>query len=61
MTASPLSYVYDGKKCVGQVLARGRAGYEGFKRNQQSLGLFRAASEAANAVFDAAANEERAG
>jgi hypothetical protein len=61
LTGLPLSYVYDGKKCVGHVLARGRAGYEGFNRNQQSLGLFRTAPEAANAVFDAAANEERAG
>lgn len=67
MAALPLSYVYDGKKCVGHVLApraratSGHAGYEGFNRNQQSLGLFRTAPEAANAVFDAAANEERAG
>jgi hypothetical protein len=61
MTASPLGYVYDGKECVGHVLARGRAGYAGFNRNQQSLGLFRTAPAAANAVFDAAENERGAG
>jgi len=60
-TASPLSYVYDGKKCVGHVLARGRAGYEAFTVDEHSLGLFETAAKAANAVFDSAANERGAG
>jgi hypothetical protein len=54
---SPLAYVYDGREAIGFVLARGRAGFEGFDREERSLGLFPAAPTAANAVFDASANE----
>jgi hypothetical protein len=54
---SPLAYVYDGREAIGFVLARGRAGFEGFDREERSLGLFPTAPTAANAVFDASANE----
>jgi hypothetical protein len=56
-----LSYVYDGKQCVGFVLARGKNGFEGLDREEVSLGLFKTAAAAANAVFDSAANEDGAG
>lgn len=59
--ASPLGYVYDGRTAIGIVLARGGAGFEGFDRDQHSLGLFKTAAAAANAVADAAANERGAG
>jgi len=49
------------RECVGFILARGRTGYEGFDRNEQSLGLFETAFAAANAVLDSAANEKGAG
>jgi hypothetical protein len=57
---SPLAYVYDGREVVGHVLARGRSGFEGFDRQERSLGLFKTAAQAANAVFDAASSEEGA-
>jgi hypothetical protein len=58
MTGSPLSYVYDGKQCVGFLLQRGKRGVEAFDRGERSLGLFKTAAAAANAVFDSASNEE---
>jgi hypothetical protein len=58
---SPLSYVYDGRVCRGFVISRGKLGFEAFDREQRSLGLFKTAPEAANAVFTAAANERGAG
>ena len=58
---SPLSYVYDGRECLGFVLARGRLGHEAFDHKEVSLGVFKTPTAAANAVFDAAANERKAG
>jgi hypothetical protein len=55
---NPISYVTDGREAIGFVLARGRAGYEAFTVDERSLGLFETAAKAANAVFDAATNEE---
>jgi hypothetical protein len=61
-TTSALTYVTDGREAIGFVLKRGRSGFEAFSREEKSLGqLFKTAPEAANAVFDAAANEEPAG
>jgi hypothetical protein len=51
-----LSYVTDGREAIGFVLARGRGGFEAFDRDERSLGLFKSAPEAANAVFNAASN-----
>jgi hypothetical protein len=56
-TISSMSYVYDGRECVGFVLARGRKGHEALDREQRSLGLFKTAAAAANVVFNAAASE----
>src|SRR5262249_8836358 len=61
LMTTPLSYVTDGREAIGFVIARGRAGFESFDRQERSLGLFETAAKAANAVFDAAANEEGAG
>jgi hypothetical protein len=50
-STAPMSYVYDGRACLGFVLSRGRAGFEAFDREERSLGLFPTAPAAANAVF----------
>jgi hypothetical protein len=50
-------HVYDGRECVGFVLARGRKGHEALDREQRSLGLFKTAAAVANVVFNAAASE----
>jgi hypothetical protein len=36
----PMLSIYDGRQCVGFVLARGRAGYEAFNTDEKSLGTF---------------------
>ncbi len=59
--STPMAYVTDGREAIGFVLARGRAGHEAFDREERSLGLFKTAAAAANAVFDAAASEGNAG
>jgi hypothetical protein len=59
--SSPIAYVTDGREAIGFVLARGRQGHEAFDREERSLGLYPTAAAAANAVFDAASNEESAG
>jgi hypothetical protein len=56
-TTAPLAYVYDGRECLGFVLARGRSVFEAFDREERSLGLYPAAPAAANAVCAAAENE----
>jgi hypothetical protein len=47
---SPLTYVYDGKRCLGFILARGKLGFEAMDRDEQSLGLFPSQRDAANAI-----------
>ena len=51
-TLSLLSYVYDGRQCLGHVLARGKVGYELFDRDEKSLGIFKTQAEAARALPD---------
>jgi len=58
---SALSYVHDGRDCLGFSLGRGKLGFEGFDREAPSLGVFKTAPEAANAVANAASNEQEAG
>jgi hypothetical protein len=60
MSATPFAYVTDGRECIGFVLARGRLGHEALDRQQVSLGIFPTAAAAANAVFNATANEKNA-
>jgi hypothetical protein len=49
MTA-PMAYVYDGRQCCGFILARGKAGFEAFTRDEQSLGTFKTQREAAAVI-----------
>jgi hypothetical protein len=56
--STPLVYVTDGREAIGHVPWRGKLGHEAFDREERSLGLFKTAAQAANAVFDAASSEE---
>jgi len=47
----PLAYVYDGRQCLGHVLARGPAGFEAFDANDTSVGIFETQRQAANALL----------
>jgi hypothetical protein len=49
MTA-PMSFVYDGRDCLGFILARGKLGFEAFTRDEHSLGVFATRREAADAI-----------
>jgi hypothetical protein len=60
-TLSPLSYVYDGRQCLGFILRRGKLGFEAIDREEVSLGMFKTPAAAAAAVLSAAANERGAG
>jgi hypothetical protein len=60
-TTSALTYVTDGREAIGFVLKRGHSGFDAFSREEKSLGLFKTAPEAANAVFAAASKERCAG
>jgi hypothetical protein len=40
-TMSPLSYVYDGRQCLGFILGRGKLGFEAIDRDEVSLGIFK--------------------
>jgi hypothetical protein len=59
-TTAPLSYVTNGREAIGHVLWRGKLGHEAFDREERSLGLFKTAAQAANAVFDATSSKEGA-
>jgi hypothetical protein len=50
--------VTDGRQTVGFIFTRGPKGFEGFDVNEQSLGFFRSAREAANAITNAAGKGE---
>jgi hypothetical protein len=45
-SAPPLVSIYDGQRCVGFILARGKTGFEAFVADEQSLGLFPSQKEA---------------
>jgi hypothetical protein len=42
--------VYNGTRCVGHVIARGKRGYEAFDIDDRSVGLFPTHREAAGAL-----------
>jgi hypothetical protein len=44
--------VYDGRECLGFILARGKLGFEAFTSDERSLGLFPTQREAADAISD---------
>jgi len=53
---TPLVSVYDGRECVGFILARGKTGFEAFDSEERSIGVYPTQGEAANAIPN---NEEK--
>jgi hypothetical protein len=47
---TPLVSVYDGRTCLGFVLARGKLGFEAFTADERSLGTYATQREAAAAI-----------
>jgi len=47
----PTVAVYDAQRCLGHVLARGKAGFEAFDGDDHSLGIFPTQREAAAAIM----------
>ena len=45
-----MASVYDGRSCVGFVLARGRSGFEAFDAAEHSLGMFETRHGAINKI-----------
>jgi len=52
-TRQVFASVYDGQRCIGFLLARGRSGCEAFTAAEQSLGIYRDQEYAALAVYAA--------
>jgi hypothetical protein len=48
---TPMVSVYDGRECVGFVLARGKLGFEALDRDEHALGIFPTQREAADAIM----------
>jgi hypothetical protein len=42
--------VFDGRRCVGHILSRGKQGYEAFDGDHRSLGVFDTQAAAAAAI-----------
>jgi hypothetical protein len=38
--STSLSYVYDGRCCIGHAIGRGNTGFEAFNTDDKSLGFF---------------------
>jgi hypothetical protein len=53
-TRPSLVSVYDGRKCLGFIFARGCRGYEAFSADERSLGVFLDQREALDAVTERA-------
>jgi hypothetical protein len=49
-----------GEVCIGHVIDRGRAGFEAFDRDDQSLGIFATAAQAVDALLAAASTPPEA-
>jgi len=49
---TPLVSVYDGRDCLGFILARGKLGFEALDRDERSLGLFPTQREAAQRIME---------
>lgn len=47
---TPMLSVYNGKRCVGFIIARGKAGFEAFSAEERSIGTFKTQRAAAAAL-----------
>jgi hypothetical protein len=52
MTPTALISIRDGQRCVGFVIARGKLGFEGFDRDQRSIGFYPSTQDAARAITE---------
>jgi hypothetical protein len=52
MTTTPLRIIYDGTKCLGFILSRGKLGHEAFDLEVRSLGVFETAAAASARVIE---------
>lgn len=52
-SVTPMLSVYDGRRCGGFVLARGRASFEAFDATEHSLGGFKTQAAAINELTEA--------
>ena len=52
--ATAMRSVHDGRRCLGFIMPRGKAGFEAFDDGDFSLGLFPTPQDAADAVLVAA-------
>jgi hypothetical protein len=50
-TTPPLVSIYDGQRCLGFILARGKTGFEAFAADERSLGLFQSQKEAVATIM----------
>jgi hypothetical protein len=48
--SATMVFVYDGRRCIGFVLNRGRRGFEAFDCDERSLGVFETQAAAAAAI-----------
>jgi hypothetical protein len=51
-TQASMFGVYDGQRCIGHIISRGRDGYESFDANDKSIGLFGTLKLAADALSE---------
>jgi hypothetical protein len=51
---SPFVSVYNDKTCIGFIINRGRAGFEAYDRDENSLGTFASEKDAADAISHSA-------
>jgi hypothetical protein len=51
MSDALIASVYAGQVCLGFILARGPAGFEAFRADEKSLGLFPTQRDAAAAIM----------
>ena len=50
-STAPMSYIYDGQRCIGSVCSRGKLGFEAFDSEERSLGVYGTQREAAAAIM----------
>jgi hypothetical protein len=53
LAATAMLSVYDGQRCIGFIIARGKTGVEAFDVNDRSLGIFASMKAAFVAVSEA--------
>jgi hypothetical protein len=52
LAQQPRLAVYDGQRCLGHILGRGKLGHEAFDADHKSIGVFSSVKFAANALSE---------